>query len=88
MKIEKINKVAANLHDKSQYPIRIRNLKQALNHGLVLKKVQKVIKFNQNTWLKLYIDMNTDIRKKARNDLEKYFLKLINNAVFGKTWKI
>ena len=38
--------------------------KKALNHGLVLKKVQKVIKFNQNTWLKLYIDMNTDIRKK------------------------
>ena len=47
-----------------EYIILIRNLKQALNHGLVLKKVQKVIKFNQNTWLKLYIDMNTDIRKK------------------------
>ena len=48
-----------NLHDKTEYVIHIRNLKQALNHGLVLKKVHRVIKFNQNAWLKSYIDMNT-----------------------------
>ena len=42
------------------------NLKQALNHGLVLKKVHRVIKFDQNAWLKPYIDMNTDLRKKAK----------------------
>ena len=63
MKIEKVKKVVANLHDKTEYVIRITNLKQALNHGLVLKKVHKVIKFNQNAWLKPYIDMNTDIVK-------------------------
>ena len=71
-----------------QYPenvMDIRNLKQALNHGLVLKKVHKVIKFNQNAWIKPYIDMNTDLRKKAKNDFEKDFFKLTNNAVFGKT---
>ena len=78
MKIEKVEKLVANLHDKTEYVIRIRNLKQALNHGLVLKKVPKVIKFNQNAWLKPYIDMNTDLRKKAKNYFEKY-------AVFGKT---
>ena len=87
MKIEKVEKLVANLHDKTEYVIHIRNLKQALNHGLVLKKVHRVIKFNQNAWLKPYIDMNTDLRKKAKNDFEKDLFKLINNAVFGKTMR-
>ena len=52
-----------------------RNLTQALNHELVLKKVHRVIKFNQNAWLKPYIDMNTDVRIKAKNDFdERFFL--------------
>ena len=53
----------------------IRNLKQALSHGLVLKKFHKVIKFNQNAWLKPYIDMNADLREKAKNRLKKNFLR-------------
>ena len=64
MKIEKVKKVAANLHNKTEYVIHKGNLKQALNHGLVLKKVHKVIKFKQIAWLKPYIYMNTDLRKK------------------------
>ena len=48
MKIEKVEKLVANLQDKMEYVLHIRNLKQALNHRLVLKKVQRVIKFNQN----------------------------------------
>ena len=62
MKKAKIEK--ATLHDKAEYVKHIRNLKQALNNELVLKKVHRVIKFNQNAWLKPYIDMNTDLRKK------------------------
>ena len=71
---EKFEKLVANLHDKTEYAIHIRNLKQGLNHRLILKKVHKVIKFNQNAWLKPDIDMNTDLRKKAKMILKKIFL--------------
>ena len=74
MKIEKVKKLVANLHDKTKYVIQIRNLKQALNHGLVLKnKNHRITKFNENSWLKSYIYMNTDRRKKAQIDFEKNF---------------
>ena len=63
----------------------MRALKQALNHRLILKKVQRVIQFNQEAWLKPYIDVNTKLRKEAKNDFEKDFIKLMNNAAFGKT---
>ena len=46
MKIEKVRKVVANLHDKTEYVLHVRNLKEPLNHGLFLKKVHRVIKFN------------------------------------------
>ena len=86
MKTEKVEKLVANLHDKIDYVIHIRNLKQTLNHGLVLERVHKVIKLNQNAWLKPYIDMNTDLRKTCKKMiLKKIFLKLMNNVVFGKT---
>ena len=85
MKIGKVEKFVANLDDKTEYVIHIRNLKQALNQGLVFLKVHKVIKFNQNAWPKPYINMNTDLRTKAKTDFEKDFYKLMNNAVFGKT---
>ena len=66
IKIENVEKLAANLHDKEEYVIHVRYLKQALNHGLVLKKGYRVIKFNQRAWLKPCIDMNSELRKKSR----------------------
>ena len=91
MKIEKIEKLGANVHDKTEYLIHMRNLKQGLNHALVLKKVHRVVKFNQNAWLKPYIDMNTDLRKTVKNEFEKYFFKLTNNLikiVLEKLWRM
>ena len=85
MKIDKCKKLVCNLYDKKSYIVHIRSLKQALNHGLTFKKVHRVIQFHQEAWLKLYIDMNTELGKRAKNYFEKDFFKLINNSVFGKT---
>ena len=62
----------------------IRALKQALNHGLILKQVHRVIRFNQEAWLKSYIDMNAKLRTEAKHDFENNLFKLMNDAVFGK----
>ena len=88
MKIDKCKKLVCNLYNKEKYVVQIRSLKQALNHGFILKKVHRVIQFNQETWVKPYIDINTELRKKAKNGIEKDFFKLMNNAVFGKQWKM
>ena len=84
MIINNTKKLVCNLNDKKNYIVHINVLKQALDHGLKLKKVHRIIEFEQEAWLKEYIDVNTELRKKATNDFEKDF-KLMNNAVFGKT---
>ena len=63
----------------------MKSFKETLSHELVLKKVYREIKFNQNAWLKPYIDMNSDLREKAKNDFEEDIFKFKNNAVFVKT---
>ena len=85
MTTEKVEKLVANLHDKAEYVIYIAHLKQAINLVIILKKVHRVLKVNQNAWLKPYIDLNTPLRKKAKNEFEEDFFKLMNNAFFGKT---
>ena len=85
MVINKTKKLVCNLHNKKNYVAHINVLKQALDHGLKLKKVHRVIEYEKEAWLKKYIDFNTDLRMKATNDFEKDFFKLMNNAVFGKT---
>ena len=84
-KIEKFKKLVCDFYDKKNYGVHIKALKEGLNHGLILKKVHRVIQFNQKAWLKPYIDMNTKLRTEAKKDFEKDFFELMNNAVFRKT---
>ena len=72
-KLEKVEKLVCSIEDKEKYAIHIRALKQALNHGLKLKKVHRVIQFNQKAWLKPYIDMSTELRTGAQNKFEEDF---------------
>ena len=85
IKIDKCKKLVCHLYDEKSYVVHIRPLKQTLNRGVILKKVHRVIQYNQEAWLTPYIDMNTELRKQSKNDFEKDFFKLMNNAVFGKT---
>ena len=85
MKIDKCKKLVCDLRNKKKYVVHIKSLKQALNHGLKLKRVHRIIEFSQKAWLKPYIDMNTELRKLAKDDFEKDLFKLMNNVVFGKT---
>ena len=86
MKIEKVEKFVTNLNDKTEYVIHIRNLKQVLNHRLVLQKVHRVIKFNQNVWLKPYTNRNTDLKEKAKNYFEKDCFKFDEQCSFWKNY--
>ena len=85
MKINKVEKLVPNLKDKKNYVIHIRELDQALRHGLVLERIHRAIEFNQTDWMKPYIDFNTKRRTAATNDFEKDFLELMNNSIFRKT---
>ena len=77
-------KLLTSITDKNRYIVQITTLAQALKHGLILKRVHRALSFNQEAWLKPYIDMNTKLRGDAKNEFEKDSFKLINNAVFGK----
>ena len=76
-----------NLNDKDRYIVHRKTLKQYLDLGLRIKKIHRGTSFEEETWLKSYIELNTYLRASAKNDFEKDFFKLMNNSVFAKTVK-
>jgi hypothetical protein len=79
------SKLVCTLGSKKNYVLHIKNLKLYLSLGMKLTKIHKVLSFQQKSWLEPYISHNNAQRKKAKNDFEKDFYKLMNNSVFGKT---
>ena len=83
-----INKLTPNVMPKNNYIVHYRNLKYYLSKGLILKRVHRVLELKQSAWMKPCIDFNTQKRKEATNQADKNHFKLLNNAVYGKQWKI
>ena len=79
------SKLICDWSDKKNYLVHYRMLNFYIRYGLIVDKVHSVISFKQSRWLEKYISFNTQKRNKAKNDFEKDFYKLLNNAFYGKT---
>ena len=77
-------KLVLTLEDKEKYVVHYKNLQFYLSQGMQLKKLHRVIEFDQEPWMEPYIRMNMEFRKQAKSDFETDFYKLVNNSVFGK----
>ncbi|XP_022795526.1 uncharacterized protein LOC111334103 [Stylophora pistillata] len=83
--IGKVHKLTCTLNEKKKYIVHHKALKHYMSLGIEIGKIHRIIRFNEEPWMKEYIDLNTSLRAEAKNDFEKDFYKLMNNAVFGKT---
>ena len=83
--VNKVEKLIRNLRNKNKYVVHHENVKLYERLGLKITKIHQGIKFEESVWLKEYIDLNTELRTKAKNNFEKDFFKLMNNFAFGKT---
>ena len=87
IKVVNVKKLIPNLGDRINYVVHCRNLQLYLSLEMKLSKIQKVLKFKQSDWIKIYIDFNTEKRKNGTNSFEKKIFKLMIVSM-AKQWKI
>lgn len=85
LKHSNMKKLIPTLLKKEKYVLHYENVKLYRDLGMKISKVHRVLEFKQSTWLKKYIDFNTEKRTNAKNPFENDFFKWMNNSVFGKT---
>jgi len=85
LKLPDYKKLLLTLQVKNNYIVHYKNLQFYLKQGMKLKRVHRVLEFEQECWMEAYIRMNTEFKKNAKNNFERDFYKLMNNSVFGKT---
>ena len=82
---QKDKKLILDLLPKKNYKVYYKSLEYYLKLGVKVTKVHRILTFDEKPFLKEYIDLNTELRKQSKNDLEKDLFKLMNNAIFGKS---
>ena len=86
LELSEVKKLVPNLNNKTNYVVHYKSLKHYINMVLKLTKIHRVLEFNRSPWMKVYIDLNTDMRKQATNNFDKDSFELRNNSVFGKNY--
>jgi hypothetical protein len=64
------------LKDKKNYVVHYRNLQLYIELGMKITKIHRILGFHQKAWLKTHIDLNSNMRKHAKNDFEKDFFQV------------
>ena len=82
-----VPKLVGSFLPKHNYSIHYSLLQQALQQGYKVTAVHCVISFQQSMWMADYIDLNTQLRRQAKDDFQKGWFKLANNSVYGKSFE-
>ena len=88
MEIKKVEKVVPNLLDKETNIVHIKNSDHASKHCLGVRKLHRIIRFEQSYLMKPYIMLNIRLRTGAKNELKNYLFNLMNSSIFGNTMEV
>ena len=80
----KVCKLMCTLNPKTKYIVDIRYLQFAISVGYVVTKIHNIITFEQEAWIKPYIEIHNDFSDRAKNENVKKLHKDAKNIIYGK----